>query len=113
MPVELGIDVNEKSSVLITAAFTDETGASAAPNSILWTLTDKTGTAIINGRERVSVTPAAVVKVLLKGDDLAIEAPKDTIRLFTLEYTYDSSNGSDIPAKEEVSFTVKNLKYIA
>ena len=59
----------EKSSIEIEATFKDSTGATFAPTAIAWKLTDPDGsTTFATGTE----TPAAVVNIMLQGDDLAL-----------------------------------------
>lgn len=98
----------EKGTFLATVSLTDETGASATPSAATWTLTNTAGT-VINSRSAVSLTPAASMKIVLSGDDLAVTDSGDLVRYITLEFTYTSTNGSGLKAREVVRFTIENL----
>jgi hypothetical protein len=107
---------NEKGTAIVTCAFTDEDGTSVVPTSIKWTLVDMFGT-VINNRDRVVVTvPAASVNIVLSGNDLLIlprEVRAEQVdRFIVIEALYDSSLGVGLPANEEGSFKLRNLKYI-
>ncbi len=98
----------EKSTVAVTAAFTDEAGADVTPNALTWTLSTDDGT-VINERDSVVITPDSTVTIVLSGDDLEVFADDSGIRVLTVEGTYDSSLGSDLPLKDELHFAVDDL----
>lgn len=99
---------NEKGTFKITAAFADETDASMTPNTGLnWTLTDDAGN-VINSRSAVTITPASSVDIILSGNDLAI-GNNGTKRILTIQGTYDSSAGSNLPLKDEIVFYIHDL----
>ncbi len=109
MPTTLTTHAIERSTFVISASFTDEAGEAVAPTSITWTLTDDYGT-IINSREGEAVTPATSVDIVLSGADLAItEASASVIRKMTVEATYNSSFGTGLPLKDQVTFQIDNL----
>ena len=111
MTTELTTHAKEKSTFIITAAFTDEDENAVAPKTLTWTLTDEQGT-VINGREDVAVTtPSASEDIVLSGDDLALQSGEATrgVRVLTVEATYDSDAGSDLPLNEEIRFIVDGL----
>jgi len=112
MPVTVATPANEKSTLVITASFTDEAGSAVTPDSIAWTLTNDGGRNIINRREDVSATPASSVNIVLSGDDLALSNDADATRRLTIEATYTSTYGSGLPLKESVSFTVSNINAV-
>ena len=117
MPVKTKIRAAEKSTYAVDMEFEDEDGNAVAPKSLLWTLTDRNGTPI-NGREREAVAaPAASVTVVLKDDDLQILAAERALeyveRRFVIEATYDSSNGTDLPLNDVLTFTLDNLAYVS
>ena len=92
--------------------FTDEDqGLPAVPNTFWWTLTDaKTPAAVINHREEVPVTPAAEVRVLLSGDDLAtFEGLARELRVFTYGGTYTDTSGPNTPFRGQIALWVDNL----
>lgn len=112
----LAAEAEEESTYIVQCTFTDEDGNAVVPNSINWTLTDDDGT-VINSREQVAVgSPASSIEVVLSGDDLLLSETEETYeaasRIFTIEATYDSDAGSDLPLKNSCQFVVRNLKYI-
>ena len=68
----------EQSTYVITASFTDETGAAVVPNSVTWTLVNGDGQ-VVNSRSAVSVTPASSVTIVLSGDDLDLGTDLDAV----------------------------------
>lgn len=109
MPSTLTTKAVEKSTYIVTAAFTDDDGVAVVPNTPLtWTLTDRDG-AVINNRDAVAITPAASVEIVLSGGDLAVPDTADLVRYVTIEGTYDSDAGSNLPIKDQVKFAVSNL----
>ena len=107
---------NEKGTVIITCAFTDEDSNAVAPSSIKWTLVDSFGN-IINSREQVSVSvPASSIEIILSGDDLQITTRDRNTeyadRYIVIEAIYDSDAGTDLPLKDQANFKIENLKYI-
>lgn len=110
MPTKLTTHATEKSTYIVTAAFTDEAGNPVTPNAgLTWTLTNGAGT-IVNDREDVSLTPDTSVDIVLSGDDLALSDNKDEERCLRITGTYNSSYGTDLPINDECRFTVDNLK---
>lgn len=97
----------EKSTYIITVSFFDEAEAAEDVKTMTWTLTDTLGN-IINSRDQVEVVnPSSVEAVVLSGNDLAIIGDGgDEKRLFTVEATYDSDLGNDLPLNGVASFTV-------
>src|SRR3990172_4773823 len=109
MPITITDTANEKSTFALEMAITDENGDPLTPNTLTWTLTDLAGN-VINERAGVEITtPASTVTVVLSGDDLALPERAAPIRVVTLEGTYDGDLRSDLPLKEEVVFTIRNL----
>jgi hypothetical protein len=107
MPVDLNVTANEKSTLIITVSFKDETKAAVTPNAgLTWTLTDQGG-AIINSRSQVPITPASTVTIVLHGNDLI--CMDDGQLVLTIEGTYDSSLGSRLEIKEQAMFRVADL----
>jgi hypothetical protein len=102
----------EKSTLVVSLSFTDEAGVSVVPTALTWTLTDAAG-AVINTREDVVVsTPATTVKIVLSGNDLAIQAGETAHRVerrLTVEATYTSDLGSDLPMTWAGAFMIENL----
>jgi len=114
MPIKATIPAIEQSTYVVTLTFKDEDGNSVSPNSIKWTLTDSAGN-VINSRQDVSISPASSVSIVLRGDDLALQASESDVgqRILTVEATYDSDKGSNLPLKDELSFYVVNLTNVS
>ena len=99
----------EKSTYIVTVAFTDEDGDALTPAAITWTLTDVSG-AVINSRSDVVVTvPAASINIVLSGLDLAIISGVTNKRVLTVEATYNSSYGTGLPLNARAEFTIEPL----
>lgn len=112
MPVQLTDNIlNEKSTGVITAEFTDEDGADLVPSSVVWSLTDAAGS-VINSRDQVSITPASTINIVLSGNDLAISGGFDGTaeeRRVTVEAVYNSTYGSSLPLKDSAIFWITDL----
>lgn len=114
MPLLSSFYAVERSSMLLTASFVDETGAGVVPGSVVWSLTDSKGN-IINSRGDVSVTPAQSIDIMLQNDDLAILSNELRFqvvpRILTVNAIY-LYNGENTTLSNALKFAVKNLKYI-
>ena len=75
----------------------------ATPNSFKWSLTDSEGS-IVNGREQQVETPAHELDIVLSGSDL----PSGVLTV-TVEGTYNSDLGSDLPYNDWCSFRVRSV----
>lgn len=103
----------EKSTYMITVSFFDEDEVAEDVKTMKWTLTDEIGNIINNREDVVVVDPGSVETVVLFGNDLAIVGTGgDETRLFTVEATYDSTLGNDLPLNGEAAFTVVDLTAI-
>ena len=113
MSIELTTHANEESTFKITASFTDAEGDAVTPNTIKWTLTDIDGN-VINSRSDVSETPATSIDIILSGDDLAFQSGETYVaeRILTIEATYNSTEGTDLPLNEEAHFYIDALTNI-
>lgn len=103
----------EESTYVITATFTDSAGSAVVPNTLKWSLSDFNGT-LINNRGTVNVgTPGTSNTIVLSGDDLALltgEATNEIAwRLFTVQATYTSTEGSGLPLNDEYAFKLRPL----
>lgn len=109
MPTTLTTEAVERSTFVIRASFTDEAGATVAPNSgLTWTLTDVVGN-VVNERDAVTIAPATTITIVLHGADLAIsESYRDNRRVLTIEGTYTSSLGV-LEIVDQVAFSIANL----
>ena len=106
---------NEESTYGIPFTFTDDTAAAVVPLTAQWTLLKKVGSnpaveTIIRGP--VAITPpSSTYIIVLTADDLALvigEGHPKT-RYVLVEYTYSSSLGVGLPAKDTISFSIANL----
>lgn len=116
------INACEEGVYKVSFILQDESDNVVVPNTIYWQLSDNIGTVInentfasndITGTQETitidDVTGSGFI-VLLQGDDLAfVSSYDDGKRIFAIKATYDSSLGSDLPFKSELSFTITNL----
>lgn len=108
MPIKATVDAVEKSTYVVTFSFFDENNNPVTPVSVFWDLSDMNGN-IINGRSHVFTPPYASVTIVLSGNDLALTQNDLGTRALTVEATYNSSLGLNLPLKEELDFQVLNL----
>jgi len=110
MPTTLTTQALPNNTYVITAAFTDEDGDAVTPNDgATWSLKDTAGNTI-NSRSAVEITEATSVDIVLSGDDLAAQGANDNgIRILSIDGTYDSDAGSDLPLDTSVQFVVDTL----
>jgi hypothetical protein len=106
MPSALTAHAIDRSTYVVTAAFTDETGAAVTPSAVTWSLFNETG-GVVNSRSAVSATPAASVAIVLSGADLA--AADGSRRVLLIEATYDSTNGTGLTLRDSVTIVVDDL----
>ena len=97
MATTLEVKALEDSTYVVTAAFTDEDGSAVVPNTVTWSLKDKSGT-VVNERTAVDETPASSVDIVLSGDDLDPGTPDSDVGVILLTVTapYDSALGSGL-----------------
>jgi hypothetical protein len=113
MPTRLTVKAVERSTFVVTAAFTDETGAAVVPNSgLTWSLYKRVGAppvdTIVNSRNQVAIASASSVSIVLSGADLALTAGQTRARYVLIEGTYTSTLGT-LPIKDEVVFEIVDL----
>ena len=104
----------EEGTCFIDLAFWNENGEAQAPKTAKWSFSDKKGN-FINNRDEVAISsPSATETVVLSGDDLALQAGERELadRIFTIEWTYDSVLGSDLPDNDKLEFQVDGSKII-
>lgn len=105
---KLTLSAVDQSTYVVRCAFTDEDGVAAIPTEISWTLTDGAGE-VVNSQEAVDIeTPAATVDIYLSGLDLA-PTGGTAVRILTVEATYTSTVGDDLPLKAACRFLVEDL----
>lgn len=99
----------EKSTYGVTVRFYDDDGLATVPNAgLTWILTDARGN-VVNSRSSVAITAASTINIVLSGADLAVSNPDDLLRVVTVQGTYNSTLGSNLPLKEEVGFYIDDL----
>lgn len=111
---KITVEAVEKSTYIVTCAFTDENGDEVTPKSIAWKLSNDGGTVIAEGTVAAGDL-AASVDILLSGDTLAILAGETGIvyRRFTIEAVYDSDLGSNLPLKDSCKFILRDLAAVS
>jgi len=111
MPETLEEHAKEGSTYIVNAAFTDEEGDDAVPDSVVWTLRDAITEDIINSREDVSETPAASVDILLYGADLTLFTGEtnQVLRELIVEAIYDSVLADDLPLRNSVRLIIDEV----
>jgi len=113
MSINLTTHAVEKSVYGITVSFFDSAGASVAPKTLTWSLTDTEGAVINSLKDVVISTPASTETIVLKGDDLQMidQAKGKEARLLIISATYDDAVlGNDCPLREEICFVVENRR---
>lgn len=106
--IQLDDVVNEGSTIKLTVDFLDVNGDTFTPKTCEFSLTDKAGT-VINDRDHISATVTGTSHdFVLYGLDTSLDENPSKVRVFTVEGTYDSTDGSDLPFREEARFTVVN-----
>jgi len=113
MTSKLAFKAQEGSTYVIQADFVEKTSDGVVgpiiPNTgLTWSLRDAQGN-FINGREAVSLIPAESVNIVLSGNDLLLGGNYPGRRYLTIDGTYDSLLGEDLPIKIETSFQIENL----
>ncbi|RLG68958.1 hypothetical protein DRN93_01445 [archaeon] len=103
----------EESTALLSLTLKDEEGNVVVPKTLKWSLSDAEGN-IINNRDEVDVSaPASTTKILLYGEDLAlIDESDDGFRIITIQATYDSDNGTDLPFIDQIGFYIEKVSAI-
>lgn len=111
MPETLEEHAKKGSTYIVNAAFTDEDGEVAVPDSVVWTLRDAITRDVVNSREEVIVTPASSVDILLYGDDLTLftSETNQAIRELIVEAVYDSVLADDLPLRNSVRFIIDEV----
>jgi uncharacterized lipoprotein YbaY len=104
--VKLVTDAVDKSTYIVTAAFTDAAGSDVIPTAITWTLSNSSGT-VVNSRSKVVVAGAASITIVLSGADLDYDDGPS--RVLTIEAVYDSTEGIGLPLKDEAVFSIVDL----
>lgn len=101
----------EQGTFLVDVSFLDEDGEPLTPKvgTLSWTLSDVRGV-IVNNRLQVPITSSSSVTVVLSGLDLEI-GPQYlfNLRKLLFEGLYDSTAGTNLPLKEEVTFEIEDF----
>ena len=104
--------VIEGSTAVFAITFTDEEDVviqNADITALTWTLSDVDGIVINEKEDEVIGSPTNPQEIVLQGDDLAITGTENVQRVLTIEGTYNSTNGSNLPIKDQVRFWIDNL----
>jgi len=107
MPIQLSERAVDGGTFAVTVAFDDEDNSPVTPNTVKWTLLNREG-GVVNERDAVDATPGETVTVLLTADDLRY-ADGD-IRHLVFDWTYDSSLGSGLTGREQVTFVIEDIR---
>lgn len=98
----------EKGTAIVSVVFTDETGAVVTPTVAAWQL-QRTDGSIVNNRS-FDLCPITGADIVLSGLDLAIFGISDNgYRIFSVQGTYDSDLGVDLPIPDEFKFKIDRL----
>jgi hypothetical protein len=112
MPIVLTTPAIEQSTYAIAASFTDDAGLTVAPNAgLTWSLYKKVGgvATVVNSRLNVAIASASTVTILLSGADLAIVPGESKTRFVIVQGTYNSTLGTNLPMKQQISFGIVDL----
>ena len=113
MPAKIDAHAREEGTFVIQATFADEDDAGVVCDTLTWTLSDMDGN-VLNGRSEVAITPSATTEtIVLFGTDLSMVASQTNERLLTLHWTYSSSYGTNLPANEQATFMIDDLKKVS
>ena len=107
MPIQLSERARDGGTFAVTVAFDDEGNDPVTPSAVTWTLLNRENQ-VINNRDAVPATPGASVTVVLGADDLRY-ADGD-IRHVVFDWTYDSSLGSNLAGREQVTFVISDIR---
>lgn len=107
MPIILTERAIDRGTFVVTVAFADEDNAPVTPAAASWTLLGRNND-VINSRDAVAITPAESAVILLGADDL--DRADGDVRHLVIEWTYDSSLGSGLAGREQVTFYVVDIR---
>lgn len=111
MPFELTDKAIDRKLYVVSAGFLDHDSQPVTPKTATWTLTDGRGN-VINSRLNQAITPLApTANIVMYGLDTAYALAAE--RIVTVEYTYDSDLGNDLPAGDQARFEIDNLVAVA
>lgn len=100
---------NEHSTLIIPVTFLDDEQEPVEPKSAHWKLLDDRGNVVV-GRD---VSPLAdSIEIVLKGAELSM-AGGSGLRYLLIEYIFDSTAGTDLPANWSIQFTIQNVPGIS
>lgn len=111
---KLSEQVEEKSSCSIFCTFRDSaTGATFAPNSVAWELSDLSGTTYATGSQ---VAPTYQYEIFMFGDDLRLPDGfngKSETRICTVVALYNKGSEINVPLRDSCEFELRNLSAVA
>lgn len=112
MPTVLSVHPNEQGTLILEYTFKDEDDVPSTPNTgLTWSLykrVNKVAT-VVNSRLAVPIASASTVTIVLSGDDLALTAGESKTRYVLFSGAYNSSLGSNLPIRDEVAFSIRDL----
>jgi len=111
----LALPADEQSTYSIKLIFKDENKIAVIPATLVWTLSAEDGQ-VINGRYKVvPALLASTMYITMYGDDLQLIDKKELYetRICTLEGTYNSTLGTNLPFKKQYFFRVRNVILVA
>jgi len=113
MPAKIEAHAREEGTFVVLATFTDEDDAGVVCDTLTWTLSDLDGN-VLNGRSAVAITPSATTEsIVLQGTDLAMVVSQTRERMLTLQWTYSSTYGTNLPQNEQATFIIDDLKKVS
>lgn len=102
--ITLKNQAKEKSTYIIEIKFKDEDGKLSPPNEMYWWLQENDGS-IVNDRDGVEVDNVdKITDIVLSGDDLTYGW-----KIFSIEGTYDSTYGTNLPFRDAIKFYVNDV----
>ena len=113
MPVKATIHAVERSTLVVTAAFTDAAAQPVTPDSIAWRLEDDRGN-VVNNRQDQVLAPAESVQIVLTGADLQLngDTNESELRRLIIDSLYTSSHGAGLSLSDSYEFRVLNTNTV-
>lgn len=112
MPAKIDAHAREEGTFVISLTFTDEDDNGVVCDSLNWTLSDMDGN-VLNGRSAVSITPSATTEsIVLSGTDLTMISGQTHMRMITLQWTYSSTYGTNLPQNDQATFIIDDLLHV-
>jgi hypothetical protein len=107
MPTQITTKANDRSTIFVTATFTDEDNLPFAPKTLAWSLYNARQEVINNRTAEAIVSPAESVTVILTGADL--DFADGNLRFIVFEGTYDSTLQDDLALRDWGVFEIDQV----